>query len=98
MAASAVENYNTLANCNSTISEACNVPSTTFNTTILTKLQECHQLFTSFKTVSAGEFLVGDWLAGWLAGYLLHVSTLQTAGLQILITVLSLAPAGLTPI
>merc|ERR1711997_1085289 len=38
MAATAVDNYNTLANCSSTISEACSVPSTTFNTTILTNL------------------------------------------------------------
>ena len=64
MAATAVENYNTLANCSSTISEACSVPSTTYNTTILTNLQDCLQLFKSFKTVSAGEL----WLAGWLAG------------------------------
>ena len=59
MAATAVDNYNTLANCSSTISEACTVPSTTYNTTTLTNLQECHQLFNSFKSVSASEFLVG---------------------------------------
>ena len=58
MAATAVDNYNTLANCSSTISEACTVPSTTYNTTTLTNLQECHQLFNSFKSVSASEFLV----------------------------------------
>ena len=59
MAATAVDNYNTLANCSSRISEACTVPSTTYNTTALTNLQECQQLFNSFKSVSASEFLVG---------------------------------------
>merc|ERR1712241_330436 len=51
MAASAVDNYNTLANCSSTISEACTVPASTYNTTILTKLRDCHQLFKNFKAV-----------------------------------------------
>ena len=62
MAASAVENYNTLANCSSLISQACTVPSTTYNTTTLTALQDCQQLYTNFKAVSASEFSV-DWRA-----------------------------------
>ena len=93
MAASAVENYNTLANCSSSILEACTVPSATYNTTSLTALQDCHQLFKDFKSVSASELLVWG-CDGWLA----HVQTFQTAGLLILTTVLLLVPAGLTPI
>ena len=58
MAATAVDNYNTLANCSSKIDEACSVPSSTYNTTILTTLQDCQQLFTDFKAVSASELLV----------------------------------------
>ena len=89
-----MENYNTLANCSSLISQACTVPSTTYNTTTLTALQDCQQLYTNFKAVSASEFSV-DWLTGELA---INISPLQTAGLQILTTALWLAPAGLTPI
>ena len=89
-----MENYNTLANCNSTVEEACTVPSTTYNTTTLTALQDCHQLFSDFKSVSASELLV--W--GSVNVLIVNGQTFQTAGLLILTTVLLLVPAGLTPI
>merc|ERR1711992_456269 len=49
MAATAVDTVNTLANCSSVISESCTI----YNTTTITALQDCHDLFQNFKSVSA---------------------------------------------
>ena len=89
LAATAVDNYYLLKNCSSTVEEACNIPTTIFNSTTSTFLSECDELFQNFKALSASKPIARN--------DRMIKKMFQTAELLTMTTVLLPAPAGSMP-